>query len=531
MHWFLNRRLVTKLTLVFLLLLVWMALVCLSGLFALRTVNQGVTDLGDHLVPALHAVSEMNIRASDYRGAEQQHVLAAGPSEKKKADKAMVDALAAFNQAQAHYESRMVSAEEATPWRDFQTGWQAYLADSKKVVEQSNNGFTEAAKDLLVDGSKVHFDAARGALLTLFDLNTQRVHQARQAGETVYERAVGTTTAALTISFALGMALALWLARTISRPLTRAVTIAQSVAAGDLQPLSTQHAVQADEIGQLLAALLAMQTQLGQVVAEVRDGADRMAHATAEIAHGNHDLSSRTEHQASALQETVSTMEALETTVQQNADAAKQANVLAQKASGMAALGGEVVGQVEDTMRGIHDSSRKIADIISVIDDIASQTNILALNAAVEAARAGEEGRGFAVVASEVRSLAGRSAEAAKEIKTLITDSVERVNTGSGLVHKAGTTMVEVVASIRQATDIMGAISQANATQSAHTAQIARAVGQMDQTTQQNAALVEQMAAAAGSLQRLAEELVQGVAVFKLGTAPVQDASPPPPSV
>jgi len=263
-------------------------------------------------------------------------------------------------------------------------------------------------------------------------------------------------------------------------------------------------------------ALQSTLQRMAQAVAAVRASAGSMEVASSEIAQGNQDLSARTEQQASALQQTASSMEELSSTVKQNADNAKQANQLAQSASTVAVQGGEVVAQVVDTMKGINESSRKINDIISVIDGIAFQTNILALNAAVEAARAGEQGRGFAVVASEVRSLAGRSADAAKEIKTLITDSVERVEHGSKLVDQAGTTMNEVVSSIRRVTDIMGEISAASAEQNSGVAQVGQAVTQIDQATQQNAALVEEMAAAAASLRGQANDLVQNVAVFKL---------------
>jgi methyl-accepting chemotaxis protein-1 (serine sensor receptor) len=279
-----------------------------------------------------------------------------------------------------------------------------------------------------------------------------------------------------------------------------------------------------DEIAQLLNALHGMQTSLSRVVSHVRQNADSVALASAEIAQGNSDLSARTEQQASALQETSASMEELGSTVQANADNARQANQLAVNASTVAQQGGDVVAEVVSTMKGINDSSKKIADIISVIDGIAFQTNILALNAAVEAARAGEQGRGFAVVASEVRSLAGRSADAAKEIKQLIGTSVERVEQGSTLVDRAGLTMSEVVSAIRRVTDIVGEISAASSEQSAGMAQVGEAVTQMDQATQQNAALVEQSAAAAQSLKQQAQQLVQAVAVFKL--LPGQDGGP-----
>ncbi len=305
--------------------------------------------------------------------------------------------------------------------------------------------------------------------------------------------------------------------RSITSPLSASVGAIQRLAAGDL---AAHIAVEGrDEISAMSAALRDMQTNLVQVVSNVRQGSEGVATASAEIAQGNQDLSSRTESQASALEETAASMEELSATVKQNADSARQANQLAMSASTVAVHGGEVVGQVVETMKGINDSSKKISDIISVIDGIAFQTNILALNAAVEAARAGEQGRGFAVVASEVRSLAGRSAEAAKEIKSLINASVERVETGSALVDQAGVTMTEVVSSIRRVTDIMGEISAASNEQASGVAQVGEAVTQMDQATQQNAALVEEMAAAASSLKSQAQELVQVVAVFKLGAA------------
>jgi methyl-accepting chemotaxis protein-1 (serine sensor receptor) len=313
------------------------------------------------------------------------------------------------------------------------------------------------------------------------------------------------------------------LVSSIRKSLNRAIEVSHAVAQGDLTKRIDVEGK--DEVAQLMQSMSTMQENLIGLVARVRSGSEGLSTASSEIAQGNNDLSGRTEQQASALEQTAASMEELSSTVKQNADATLQATQLASSASTVAVQGGEVVGQVVETMRGINESSRKIGDIISVIDGIAFQTNILALNAAVEAARAGEQGRGFAVVASEVRSLAGRSAEAAKEIKTLINASVERVEHGTLLVDKAGVTMTEVVGSIRRVTDIMGEINAASSEQAAGIAQIGEAVSSMDQVTQQNAALVEQMAAAASSLRSQAQEQVEIVSTFKLNPTHVEATS------
>jgi methyl-accepting chemotaxis protein len=305
-----------------------------------------------------------------------------------------------------------------------------------------------------------------------------------------------------------------WLSQQIVRPLVDAVGLAQRVAQGDLR--NHIDVTGNDELADLLTALKIMQDSLAKLLVQVHQGSQTVATASSEIAFGNSDLSNRTEQQASALQQTAAAMEELGATVKHNADSALQANQLAVNASTIAAKGGDVVTRVVETMRSIDESSRTIADIIQVIDGIAFQTNILALNAAVEAARAGEQGRGFAVVASEVRSLAGRSAEAAKQIRDLIKISVERVAQGSAFVDQAGLTMTEVVGSIKRVTDIMGEISSATTEQTTAVLQVSQAMAQMDQTTQQNAALVEQMAAAATNLKAQAATLVQTASIFKL---------------
>ena len=298
-------------------------------------------------------------------------------------------------------------------------------------------------------------------------------------------------------------------------PLVALVSDANMLASGDLsQPVPIRGL---REVATMLQAMQTMQDGLVQVVRKVRQGSEALSLASTEIAQGNNNLSERTEQQASALEETAASMEQLSSTVQHNADSAREANQLVIEASNIAAQGGSVVSQVVQTMKGINQASHQISNIISVIDGIAFQTNILALNAAVEAARAGEQGRGFAVVASEVRSLAGRSAEAAKEIKTLIQSSVDRVDEGNVLVDKAGATMAQVVAAIDRVTHLMGEISEASKEQAQGVSQVGEAIQQMDQVTQQNAALVEEMAAEAVNLRTQATALVQVVEVFHIG--------------
>ncbi len=355
-----------------------------------------------------------------------------------------------------------------------------------------------------IDSMYAFSQAAMSSLSGLFDA---RVAELRRTAFAV----VGVLLAIFAISFVLMVVFV----RSLTMPMAEAVSMARAIADGDLGV--TLHPRGSNEVGQLVQALVEMKERIADVVGDVRRHAEGVAAASAQIAQGNSDLSSRTEEQASTLEETAASMEELSATVRQNADNAHRADELARGASEVAVSGGQVVGEVVDTMKEINESSRRIADIINVIDGIAFQTNILALNAAVEAARAGEQGRGFAVVAGEVRSLAQRSAEAAREIKALIGASVERVERGTKLVDRAGATMQDVVASIRRVTDLMGEISSASAEQSAGVAQVGEAVSQMDQATQHNAALVEESAAAAASLETQARELVQAVAAFRLG--------------
>ena len=404
------------------------------------------------------------------------------------------------------------SRQRAQAVGDVRKVWLAVRDEANALKTAGDEAGTQAVvRDKLVPATADYTRVTQN----LVDGEIANVRDTRVAIEAMFSQlfVLGGVLLALCVGIAV---FASWsISRGIAKGIDMASTAAQRIGEGDLSQALPQGGQ--DEIGHLMQALAKMQTSLAGVVQHVRLNSDSVATASAEIAQGNQDLSSRTESQASALEQTAASMEELSSTVKQNADNARQANQLAMSASQVAEQGGSVVAEVVDTMRGINEASRKISDIISVIDGIAFQTNILALNAAVEAARAGEQGRGFAVVASEVRSLAGRSAEAAKEIKTLINTSVERVEQGSALVDQAGTTMHDVVTSIKRVTDIVGEISAASNEQSMGVSQVGEAVSQMDQVTQQNAAMVEEMAAAAASLKAQAQDLVQTVSVFKLG--------------
>ncbi|WP_324780773.1 methyl-accepting chemotaxis protein [Thiobacillus sedimenti] len=357
----------------------------------------------------------------------------------------------------------------------------------------------------------------RTRLMDFIKLKREAVEKTKSDMAAFSQRMLTITLVLVGLAVVVAGGIVFWLVRHIMKQLggepAYAVEVARAISAGDF---SRAVVLEKGDTSSLLHAINAMRQNLTGTVGEIRHSAETIAVASREIASGNADLSSRTESQASSLEETASSMEELTSTVKQNAENARQANQLVVSTADVAAKGGAVVGQVVDTMASIKDSSRKIADIIGVIDGIAFQTNILALNAAVEAARAGEQGRGFAVVASEVRSLAQRSASAAKEIKTLIEDSVGKVDAGSELVDEAGKTMDEIVTSVKRVTDIMSEIAAASQEQSAGIEQVNQAVGQMDEMTQQNAALVEEAAAAAESLQDQAAKLAEAVAAFKL---------------
>lgn len=491
-----------------------------GGMFGIFQLNQAVASYENDV---LHQVSGHNIGAeisSHFATGIQEwkDVLLRGkdPKEFDKHWDAHLKQMAEVNSGIDALDKLMGNSSDIHP----------LIAKLRDEMALAQDGYKKALEEYKASdndyaaGDKAAKGKDRQAAATLAELRSELAKSevsASDAASTGARRATKIALAVMLLVTFISIFGGFWLTRQIVKPLQKAVQVADQVSHGDLT--ASIDARGSDEIADLLHSLKDMQSSLITLVTEVRHGSERVANASSEIAAGNHDLSNRTEQQASALEETASSMEQLGTAVSHSADNARMASQLATNASSVAVRGGDVVSQVVETMRGINDSSRKIADIIGVIDGIAFQTNILALNAAVEAARAGEQGRGFAVVASEVRALAGRSADAAKEIKSLIGASVDRVEHGTTLVDQAGSTMTEVVAAIRRVTDIVGEISAASSEQNRGVAQVGAAVVEIDRVTQQNAALVEQMAAAASGLKSQAAELVQAVAVFKLSSA------------
>src|SRR5450830_1756944 len=493
-----------------------LGLVLLTGLsvYQIDKVNTSASYATVNTVPSILAIDDASDAAFTIRVALWKFISDADPAIRSASDKTMNSARAKVIDAFNKYEKEDISdATDTALLLEDRNTFAAYEKMREQVMALAVSGKSDAAKETMLAAQDL-VDKMMNALAQHKAYNEKLSKQAATEGSEIMHNANILAVVVSLIVIAAVSAMGLLLARKISRSLAEAVTIAKAIAAGDLTmriPVASK-----DEIGQLMQAIEQMNGSLIAIVSDVRSGVNTIATASSEIASGNLDLSSRTEQQAGSLEETASAMEELTSTVKQNADNARQANQLAVSASAVASEGGTVVSRVISTMDAINTSSRKIVDIISVIDGIAFQTNILALNAAVEAARAGEQGRGFAVVASEVRSLAQRSAAAAKEIKVLIGDSVANVEEGSKLVTQAGTTMEQVVSSVRRVTDVVSEISAASAEQSDGIEQVNQAITQMDEVTQQNAALVEEAAAASQSLQEQAQQLEQAVSVFKL---------------
>jgi methyl-accepting chemotaxis protein len=499
-----------------LILSVVLGLVALAGfsIYEMDRVYTAASYATTNTVPSLLTLHDAFVPFSQVRAAVWQHLASKDATKHDKLEAEIVEARTAIGKALDKYEKENLSDEQD----------KALLATDRAVLLRY-----DAMRDKVLALSKAgELDAARELLLTNQPIIKELVdafaaHHGYNEKLANMGAAEGIATAASARWISSGLALAvmvlvagmgLLLARRIAASLKNAIEVAHTIAGGDLSVQIS--ATSKDEVGQLMTAMAEMSESLVRIVAEVRSGTETIGTASSEIAAGNLDLSARTEQQAGSLEETASAMEELTATVRQNSDNARQAKQMAVSASDKAVRGGEVMGDVIRTMEAIDSASNKIADIISVIDGIAFQTNILALNAAVEAARAGEQGRGFAVVATEVRNLAHRSAAAAKEIKTLISDSVEQVEQGGKLVQQAGAAMTEVVDTVRSVTDIVSEISAASAEQSTGIDEINRAITQMDEVTQQNAALVEEAAAASQSLQEQAGKLSSVVGAFKL---------------
>ncbi len=515
MSWFANLKLLPKLMLAFSLVL---ALTTALGLFAkhqLSVVNEASTDISSNWMPSIEAIGRVNAAIDDVRMAALSHTLVSDDPGKRAMEADLKRAIDQLAKSQDNYSKLISSPQEQATYDAFKAQWAAYVAVQNQVLQLSSIGETEQARHMALGKGREAFDQAAVVLDKLIALNHDGGVGASTAANDIYQMASWSILAAIVVTVALGLGLAFGMGRAIAGPVKLVVAVLDSVSQGDLTQ-KVRHD-RGDELGDMQLALGHMIDGLSTMVSEVRAGADSVATASSQIAQGNRDLSGRTEEQASSLEETAASIEEMSGTVRTNADNARQANQLASAASTVATRGGEVVTQVIGTMNDIQAASRKISDIIGVIDGIAFQTNILALNAAVEAARAGEQGRGFAVVAGEVRSLAQRSAQAAREIKTLISDSVERVDAGSQLVGTAGSTMTDVVTQVRKVTDLVGEIAHASTEQSQGIGQINQAVSQLDQMTQQNAALVEESMAAAESLKVQAQRLTQAVGVFRTG--------------
>ena len=526
MKWFFDLRIATKLILSFGAVLVLTAALGVSAIFSMARINEASTDLSANWMPSVLAAMSMRSDVSDLRRWELAHMLAAADSDMALNETRMTETQAKLKTDGDKYRTLISEPGEKELFERFLVLNDEFMRLHATMLSLSREMKKEEARALAVGPSAKVMADMMVALDKLVAINTDGGVRSSASADATYAGSRASLIGLLVGIVAVGMLLALWVARSVSRPLIEAVGVARQVAAGDL---TAQVVVKSqDETGQLMQALKDMNASLQSLVGQVRSGTDTIATASSQIAAGNQDLSSRTEEQASSLEETASSMEELTSTVKHNADNARQANTMALTSSSIAVEGGKVVSEVVGTMASINASSRKIVDIIAVIDGIAFQTNILALNAAVEAARAGEQGRGFAVVATEVRNLAQRSAAAAKDIKILIGDSVEKVEAGSKLVDQAGRTMDEIVASITRVTDIMSEITAASNEQSAGIEQVNQAIAQMDQVTQQNAALVEEAAAAAESMQEQAASLSEVVSVFKLDAASAAVRPPRP---
>jgi len=500
----------------FAIVLILAAVVGSFSVSRLAQVNANTTDLATNWLVATRLLGDFRTDVSILRRAEASAIMSGKPEVVAAQTRRVADWKAKAAETWKGYMATVESPDERALVKDVESARDRYFAALEKSL--TADFASDGAHEKVVAGyegeSKASFDALFAAIARDVEFQSKGADIAYKASQDTYSNARSAVVALLVTAVLTGALLAFIITRSIVRPLANAVKVAEAVSEGNLTSVVVARG--ADEVNQLLRALQRMNGSLVNIVSRVRNSSDSIATGSSQIAAGNADLSQRTEEQASNLQQTAASMEQLTATVKQNAETARAATQIARSASDAAAQGGHVVSQVVSTMDQITQSSRKVVDIIGVIDGIAFQTNILALNAAVEAARAGEQGRGFAVVASEVRSLAQRSAEAAKEIKSLIGSSVEKVESGSQLVDAAGKSMADIVTQVTKVNDLIAEISAASLEQSTGIGQIGDAVNQLDQVTQQNAALVEESAAAAESLKNQAAHLAQAVSVFKL---------------
>ena len=509
-----------RLSLAFAAILLLLSVLGGLGVYQLSRVNDSASDLGTNWLPSVQALGDIRDNMNRARRLSLNYMMATTADSKREVQMGYDDMVRTTLPAQfAAYEPMIDSPEERQHYTNLRTTWQASVDLMNKQMDLSNGSAADqdASRALASALATKTFTEALQFASQGVDVNTAGAQQATEAAQKSYHDGVMVFGAVMALSFIVGAVLAIVVTRSITEPLGEGVRVAQAVADGDL---TTPFAIYGrDEPAVLLRALEHMNTRLLDIVRQVHLSSDSIATGSEEIAIGNSDLSQRTEEQASNLEETAASMEELASTIKANAETAVQASQLASGTAQSAATGGTMMEQVIATMHEISASSQRIVEIIAVIDGIAFQTNILALNAAVEAARAGEQGRGFAVVASEVRSLAGRSSQASKEIRSLITASVEKVEHGSALVDEAGNNIADVVRQVQRVSTLINEISGASMEQSAGIGQVGYAVQQLDQVTQQNAALVEESAAAAHSLKNQSQRLAELVAVFKLAPA------------
>ena len=517
---FLNQlKIGVRLGAAFALLLLALAGVAAFGTWQIHETDKHVDTFSENIVPSLRTLQTVQANLYELRRFESQYLLLNDENQFADFDARIAKFRSSLDDSVKAYEKLISDDTDRANLEAARAAIVAYEGGWKTLrglVQQAagDPSKLEEAKKLLFGESRDSFSKANKAVETVWVYNEKLGEVAANAAGKGYDRSMLLMALITVVSIGLGVLSSLFITRSITQPMQQAITAAQRIGDGDL---TVRIQVQGrDETAQMLGALQHMGQKLSSIVSQVRNSSDSIATGSAQIATGNADLSQRTEEQASNLEQTAASMEQLSATVKNNADTARQAAQLADSASAVASEGGTAVGQVVTTMGQISDASRRIADIIGTIDGIAFQTNILALNAAVEAARAGEQGRGFAVVAGEVRTLAQRSAQAAREIKQLITESVERVEAGSRQVDQAGSTMGNIVTQVKRVADLIGEITSASQEQSQGIGQVGAAVAQLDQVTQQNAALVEESAAAAESLKQQAARLAETVAQFRV---------------